>query len=134
MPPRKRKTGKDKVKPMFINLNAVLDQVKRDKGIPKEILVEAIESAMVSAARKKYGHDSILEAQYNEEIGEIELFQFRNVVETVTNPELEITLEAARKMDPDAQLGDELGEKIDANQFGRIAAQTAKQVIIQKLR
>lgn len=134
MPPRKRKTAKENIKSMFINLNAVLDQVKRDKGIPKEILVDAIESAMVSAARKKYGHDSILEAQYNEEVGEVELFQFRNVVETVANVELEITLGEAVKLDPEAQLGDELGEKIDSHQFGRIAAQTAKQVIIQKIR
>ncbi len=134
MPPRKRKTSKENVKSMFINLNAVLDQVKKDKGIPKEILVEAIESAMVSAARKKYGHNSELEAQYNEEMGEVELFQFHNVVEKVAEPEKEISLADARKLDSEAQLGDELGEKIDSHQFGRIAAQTAKQVIIQKLR
>src|SRR5262249_9503029 len=120
---------------MFINLNAVLDQVKRDKGIPKEILVDAIESAMVSAARKKYGHDAELEAQYNEELGEVELFQFRNVVEsTLENPATQITLAQAQKLDPEAQIGDELGEKLDSYQFGRIAAQTAKQVIIQKIR
>jgi N utilization substance protein A len=119
---------------MFINLNAVLDQVRKDKNIPKEILVEAIESAMVSAARRKYGHLSELEAQYNEEIGEVELFQFRNVVENVEEPETEISLPEAKKLDTEAQLGDELGEKIDSHQFGRIAAQTAKQVIIQRLR
>lgn len=134
MAPRKRKTAKKNVKSMFINLNAVLEQVRKDKGIPKEILIEAIESAMVSAARKKYGHEAELEAQYNEEIGEVELFQFHNVVEKVENPDTEITVENARKLDPEAQLGDELGEKIDSHQFGRIAAQTAKQVIIQKLR
>ncbi len=132
--PRKRKTSKENVKSMFINLNAVLDQVKRDKGIPREVLVEAIESAMVSAARKKYGYEAELEAQYNEEMGEVELFQFRNVVEEVLDISKEILLKDAVKLDPDAQLGDELGEKIDSQQFGRIAAQTAKQVIIQKLR
>ncbi|MFO1462282.1 MAG: transcription termination factor NusA [bacterium] len=134
MPPRKRKTAKENVKSMFINLNAVLDQVKRDKGIPREILVDAIETAMVSAARKKYGHDAELEAQYNEELGEVELFQFRNVVENVETPATQITLEEAVKLDPEAQVGDELGEKLDSYQFGRIAAQTAKQVIIQKIR
>jgi len=134
MPPRKRKTAKENVKSMFINLNAVLDQVKRDKGIPKEILIEAIESAMVSAARKKYGHDAELEAQYNEEMGEVELFQFHTVVEAVENPALQIELQKARKLDPEVEVGDALGEKIDSHQFGRIAAQTAKQVIIQKLR
>ena len=134
MPPRKRKTSKENVKSMFINLNAVLDQVKRDKGIPKEILIDAIETAMVSAARKKYGHDAELEAQYNEELGEVELFQFRNVVENIEVPATQITLPEAQKLDPEAQLGDELGEKLDSYQFGRIAAQTAKQVIIQKIR
>ncbi len=134
MPPRKRRTAKENVKSMFINMNAVLDQVKRDKGIPKEILVDAIESAMVSAARKKYGHDAELEAQYNEEMGEVELFQFHTVVEAVENPALQIQLDQARKLDPDVALGDALGEKIDSHQFGRIAAQTAKQVIIQKIR
>ncbi len=132
--PRKRKTAKENVKSMFINLNAVLDQVKRDKGIPKEILVDAIETAMVSAARKKYGHDAVLEAQYNEELGEVELFQFRTVAEAIENPALQITLDEAVKLDPEAQVGDELGEKLDSYQFGRIAAQTAKQVIIQKIR
>jgi len=134
MPPRKRKTAKKDVKSMFINLNAVLDQVRKDKGIPKEILIEAIESAMVSAARKKYGHTAELEAQYNESDGEIELFQFHNVVENVEDDSTQITVERAKKLDPEAELGDELGEKIDSHQFGRIAAQTAKQVIIQKLR
>ncbi len=134
MPPRKRKTAKKEVKSMFINLNAVLDQVRKDKGIPKEILVEAIESAMVSAARKRYGHEAELEAQYNEELGEVELFQFHNVVEEVDDDSTEISLVDARKLDPDAQIGDELGEKIDSHQFGRIAAQTAKQVIIQRIR
>jgi len=134
MAPRKRKTAKKDVKSMFINLNAVLDQVRKDKGIPKEILVEAIESAMVSAARKKYGHETELEAQYNEEIGEVELFQFHNVVEEVEDSSTQITVKDAKKLDPEAEAGDELGEKIDSHQFGRIAAQTAKQVIIQKLR
>lgn len=134
MAPKKRKTAKKDVKSMFINLNAVLDQVRKDKGIPKEILVEAIESAMVSAARRKYGHDAELEAQYNEDAGEVELFQFHNVVEEVEDPTTQITVKDAKKLDPEAQVGDELGEKIDSHQFGRIAAQTAKQVIIQKLR
>lgn len=134
MAPKKRKTAKKDVKSMFINLNAVMDQVRKDKGIPKEVIIDAIESAMVTAARRKYGQDAELEAQYNEEMEEVELFQFQNVVEEVENPEIEITLTEAKKLDPEAQIGDELGQKIDSQQFGRIAAQTAKQVIIQKLR
>ncbi|MCP5468575.1 MAG: transcription termination/antitermination protein NusA [Deltaproteobacteria bacterium] len=119
---------------MFINLNAVIEQVRKDKGISRDIVIDAVESAMVSAARRKYGHEAELEAQYNEEAGEVELFQFKNVVDEVEEPGLEMTLEEAHKLDPDAQVGDELGQKLDSHQFGRIAAQTAKQVIIQKIR
>ena len=68
---------------MFQNLSRVLDQVSRDKGIPKEMLTEAIEAAFLSAARKKWGHLGDLEAHYNEEVGEIELFQFKTAVEKV---------------------------------------------------
>ena len=66
--------------------------------------------AMVSAARKKYGHNTELEAQYNEEIGEVELFQFHNVVEKVEDPDKEISFKEAKKLDPEVQVGDELGE------------------------
>ncbi|MBL7685681.1 MAG: transcription termination/antitermination protein NusA, partial [Deltaproteobacteria bacterium] len=119
---------------MFINLNSVIEQVGKDKGIPKEVLIETIESAMLSAARRKYGIDVELEAHYNEDLGEVELFQFRQVVEIVENPETQISMNKAHELDPEATVGDSLGEKIDSNQFGRIAAQTAKQVIIQKVR
>ncbi len=134
MPPRKRKTAKAGVKSMFINMNSVLEQVGKDKGIPKEVLVDTIESAMLSAAKKKYGLLAELEAHYNEELGEVELFQFRQVTEIVETPETQISIKEAHKLDPEATLGDSLGEKLDSNQFGRIAAQTAKQVIIQKVR
>jgi len=134
MAAKKRKTAKEGVKSMFINLNSVLEQVGKDKGIPKETLIETIESAMLSAARKKYGLTAELEAHYNEELGEVELFQFKTVSEFVEDPDAQISLAAAQNLDSEASLGDSLGEKIDSNQFGRIAAQTAKQVIIQKVR
>jgi len=119
---------------MFQNLSRVLDQVSRDKGIPKEMLIEAIEAAFLSAARKKWGHLGDLEAHYNEEAGEIELFQFKTAVEKVEDENVELTLEEAHKLDPEAELGDSIGVKMDPTVFGRIAAQTAKQVIIQKVR
>ncbi len=134
MPAKKRKTAKEGVKSMFINMNSVLEQVGKDKGIPKEVLVEAIESAMLSAARRRYSPEVELEAHYNEELGEVELFMFRQVVEEVEDPDTEISISDANKLDPETVLGDSLGEKIDSNQFGRIAAQAAKQVIIQKVR
>lgn len=119
---------------MFHNLGRVLDQVGKEKGIPKEVLIEAIETAFLSAARKKWGHLGELEAQYNEESGEIELFQFKTIVEVVEDDNTQMTLEEGNKLDADAEVGDELGVKMDPSMFGRIAAQTAKQVIIQKVR
>ncbi len=130
----KRKKLESTKKGMFIDLDRVIDQVAKDKGIPREMLVETIEQAFLTAARKKWGQTSELEAQYNRENGEIELFQFKTVVDNVVEPNLEIVTTEAHEMDPEVEVGDSLGFKLDATIFGRIAAQTAKQVIIQKIR
>lgn len=119
---------------MFQDLNRVLEQVSKDKGIPRERLIEAIEAAFLTAARKKWGHLGDLEAHYNDENNEIELFQFKTAVEKVENPNIELDVQEARRLDPDTEVGDSLGVKMDPSVFGRIAAQTAKQVIIQKVR
>ncbi|NWF92020.1 MAG: transcription termination/antitermination protein NusA [Syntrophaceae bacterium] len=115
------------------NLNYVIEQVGKDKGIDRKVIIEALEQAVLTASRKKYGHQGEIEVRYNEEAGEVELFQFKQVVEEVANPSSEISLEEARKLDSEAQVGDSLGVKLDTD-FGRIGAQTAKQVIIQKVR
>jgi N utilization substance protein A len=115
------------------NLNYVIDQVGKDKGIDRKVIIEALEQAVLTASRKKYGHQGEIEVRYNEEAGEIELFQFKQVVEEVVNPSTEISLKEARALDNEAQIGDSLGVKLDTD-FGRIGAQTAKQVIIQKVR
>ncbi|RLB64716.1 MAG: transcription termination/antitermination protein NusA [Deltaproteobacteria bacterium] len=119
---------------MSSSLNFILDQVSKEKGIPKEILVEAIESAMVTASRKKLGPGRDIEARFNEETGDIELYEFVDVVEHPENSYTEISLEEAREFDAEAEYGDSLGLKLDTSEFGRIAAQTAKQVIMQKIR
>jgi N utilization substance protein A len=119
---------------MFQNLGKVLDQVSKDKGIPRDMLVGAVEDAFLSAARKKWGYLGDLEAHFNEDAGEIELFQFKTAVETLENENLEMQLDEARKLDPDVEPGDSIGVKMDPSVFGRIAAQTAKQVIIQKIK
>ena len=120
---------------MGVDLNSLLTQIGRDKGINREVLVEAVESAMLSAARKHYGHNLNLETKYNEESGEIEVIQFKTVVERVEDEGTQVSLQEARRdYDPDAMVGDELGKKLDTEMLGRIAAQTAKQVIIQKVR
>ncbi|MFP4388755.1 MAG: NusA N-terminal domain-containing protein, partial [Desulfococcaceae bacterium] len=116
------------------DIKRVIDQISRDKGIESHILVRAVEEALKSAAKKKYGNRIDIEVKYNEDIGEIEVFQFKEVVETVEDPELEISLEDGLQMDPECELGDSLGYKMDTTHFGRIAAQSAKQVIIQKMK
>ncbi len=115
------------------NLNYVIEQVGKDKGIDRKVIIEALEQAVLTASRKKYGHQGEIEVHYNEEVGEVELFQFKQVAEEVTNPSTEISFEEARELDNEAQVGDSLGVKLDTD-FGRIGAQTAKQVIIQKVR
>lgn len=120
---------------MLSDLKRIIDQISRDRGFDKTLLIEAIEEAVQSAARKKFGSRREIEVRYNEEYGEVEVFQFRNVVEEAEDEQTEISLADAQKLDPDVQLGDELGEKMeDISDLGRIAAQSAKQVIIHKMK
>ena len=116
------------------NLKHIIDQIVKEKGIDRDIVVEALEQAVLSAANKKYRNTRDLEAHYNPEVGEVELFEFVTVVDEVMDSYKEIDLEEAREIDPDVEVGDSLGMKMDASGFTRIAAQTAKQVIIQKVR
>ncbi len=118
----------------MVNLNHIIDQVVKDKGIDRGILVEALESAVLSAANKKYRNTRELEAHFNDEMGEVELFEFVTVVDEVLDSYKEIDLQEAREIDPEVEVGDSLGMKMDASNFSRIAAQTAKQVIIQRVR
>jgi len=119
---------------LISEIKRVVDQVSRDKGIEKQILIKAIEEALKSAARKKYGNKIEIEIQYSEETGEIEVFQFKEVVEVVTDGITQISVEEGHKLDPECEIGDSMGTKMDTTTFGRIAAQSAKQVIIQKMK
>lgn len=120
---------------MLSELSRIIDQISRDKGINRQLLVDGLEEAVMQAARKKFGQRRDMEVRFNEELGEIELFQFRTVVEVVQDDQTEITLDDAQALDPDVELGDDLGSKMpDVSDLGRIAAQSAKQVIIQKMK
>ncbi|MFH0780373.1 MAG: transcription termination factor NusA [Pseudomonadota bacterium] len=120
---------------MLSDLKRIIDQISRDRGFDKTLLIEAIEEAVQSAARKKFGSRREIEVRYNEEYGEVEVFQFRNVVEEALDDQTEISLVDAIKLDPEVQIGDELGEKMEnISDLGRIAAQSAKQVIIHKMK
>lgn len=119
---------------MAQNLNFIIEQVGKDKGIARQVIIDALENAVLMASRKKYGPQREMEAHYNEEIGEVELFQFVEVVEEVEDSLTQISQDEARALDSDSEIGDSLGVKLDTSDFGRIAAQTAKQVIIQRVR
>jgi len=121
---------------LFSDLAKVIDQVGKDKGIDKDVIIDAVKQAMLVAARKKYGTYREIEAQYNEETGEVELYEFKEVVERekFIDEEVEIPLDEALKLDPGAQLDDSIGIKLESGDLGRIAAQTAKQIILQKVR
>ncbi len=119
---------------MISDLARLIDVVHREKNIPRDSLIEVLEQAMVAAARKKFGPNREIEAEYNPDLGEVELFEFRTVVEEIEDEDLHILLEQARHADPDCEVGDSLGIKMNVEDLGRIAAQTAKQVIIQKIR
>ncbi len=116
------------------DLEKVLDQGGKDKGIDKNLLIGAIEEALLTVARRQYGARKEIEAKYNPDVGEVELYEFKTVVETVSDKDKEISQAEAHKMDPDVTLGDSVGIKIDASYLSRIAAQTAKQVLLQKVR
>src|ERR1700675_4907353 len=120
---------------MSVDLNRVIEQVSKEKGIDKTIVVNAVEEMMHAAARRTFGPDRNIESRFNPEIGEIELFEIKTVVEQVGNPLLEETVDEARaKYDPEAEVGDEILIKLDTATMGRIAAQAAKQNLIQHIR
>nr|HPI41368.1 transcription termination factor NusA [Pseudobdellovibrionaceae bacterium] len=121
---------------IFSDLAKVIEQVGKDKGIERQLVIDAVIQAMLVAARKKYGTYREIEASYNEESGEVELFEFKEVVtaEKFVDDEVEIPMEQAKKLDPNVQLGEFIGIKMGTGDLGRIAAQTAKQIIMQKVR
>ena len=119
---------------MVSDLKKVIDQVSREKGVDPAVLIGALEEAVKAAARKKFGTEYDLEVIYNDEMGEVEAFEFKEVVAKVENTHLEISLEEALELDSETEIGDSLGIKMDPDTFGRIAAQSAKQVIMQRLK
>lgn len=120
---------------MFItDIKRVIDQVSREKGIEPEVLINTLKEAIVSAARKNIGPRADIEVHYDEKSGDVEVFHFKEVVEEVEYADSELTLEEGYEYDPECEIGDSLGIRIDTEEFGRIAAQSAKQVIIQKMR
>lgn len=118
----------------FSELGRVIEQLGKDRGIKKEFIVGAIEQAFLVTARKKFGIQGEYEARYNETDGEVEIYQYKNVVEKVRDSIVEIDFDAAKKLDEGCEVGDQLGLKIENPGFSRVDIQTAKQIIFQKVR
>ncbi|WP_319466150.1 transcription termination factor NusA [uncultured Pseudodesulfovibrio sp.] len=115
-------------------LKKAIDQISKDRGIDRDLLVDTLEEAVRSAVARKYGETMDIEVAFNEDNGEIEVFEFKVVVEEVHDPISEISLEDAEEHDPNARIDDEMGFPVKVEDLGRIAAQSAKQVIIQRMR
>src|SRR5881397_1111955 len=112
----------------------VADTVARDKGIDRDEVLEAMEQAIQKAGRSKYGQEYDIRAEIDWRNGEIRLLRFREVVETIENEATQIALAAAQRLNGEAEIGDFITDPLPPIDFGRIAAQTAKQVIVQKVR
>ncbi len=111
-----------------------IDQICREKGIEKEKVVAALEVALLTAAKKKFGQGDNIQVDIDTETGEISIVRKKTITENVVDARTEISLDEAREIDEDAEMGDEIGSLIDMEEFGRIAAQSAKQIICQKVR
>ena len=119
---------------MNLDFIQALDDIEKNKGIPKELLLEATEAALISAYKKHFGSSQNVRIEINEEVGGVKVFSHQRVVEEPEDENLEISLEEARKIDPECELDDYLEQEVTPSNFGRIAAQTAKQVVIQRIR
>jgi N utilization substance protein A len=112
----------------------IADAVSREKGVSKEAVIDAMEQAIQVAGRRKYGHEQNIRAEIDRKNGAISLYRVRTVVEAIENDHTELLLKDAKKIAGDVEVGDEIKDILPPIDFGRVAAQTAKQVILQKVR
>lgn len=121
---------------MSLELKKAIDQISKDKGLDRGMLIDTLEEAVRTSVLRRFSEDMDVEVNYDDETGDIEVFQFKIVVEDgdVANDVTQIALADARVHDPSVQLDDEMGFRVQISDLGRIAAQSAKQVIIQRMR
>ena len=110
-----------------------LDNIVKEKNIDKNVVIEAMELALTSAYKKNYGKSNG-KAKVNPETGDIKVYSYLTVVEEVADPETEISLEDAKKKNEHLEIGDTIDTEVTPKDFGRVAASTAKQVVVQKIR
>ncbi|MCL2859091.1 MAG: transcription termination factor NusA [Oscillospiraceae bacterium] len=118
----------------YKELIAAMDELEKEKGIEKAYLIEALETALITAYKKSIDSDVNVKVSIEEETGEMHLFIIKTVVKEVEKPDFEISLEDAKKIKKKYKLGEEVYIEIIPEEFGRIAAQTAKQIVIQKIK
>ncbi|HML38745.1 MAG TPA: transcription termination factor NusA [Bacillota bacterium] len=111
-----------------------VEELEKEKEISKDLLIEAIESALVSAYKKNYGTSQNVRVNIDRETGDIDVFMRKDIVEEVEDEQLEVSIEDAREIDPKYEVGDVIEKQVTPRDFGRIAAQTAKQVVVQRIR
>lgn len=119
---------------MGIELKKAIDQISKDKGLDRAMLISTLEEAVRTSVERKYGEDLDIEVSFDEESGDINVFQFKIVVKDPEDDTTQISLEEAKALDPSVQLDDEVGFRLKIEDLGRIAAQSAKQIIIQRMR
>ena len=117
-----------------LELLQIADAVAREKAIDKQIVIAAMADAIQKAARSRYGQETNIRADINPNTGEMKLQRLMEVVENAEDYARQISLASARERNPDRQVGDLIAEQLPPMDFGRIAAQSAKQVIVQKVR
>ena len=117
-----------------LELLQIADAVAREKSIDREIVIDAMQDAIQKAARSRYGNETEVRAEIDGKTGEIRLNRLLTVVEEMDNPAIEILLQDAQLRNPAARVGDFIADPLPPLDFGRIAAQSAKQVIVQKVR
>ncbi|MEK6623450.1 MAG: transcription termination factor NusA, partial [Bdellovibrionota bacterium] len=118
----------------FSELGRVIEALGKDRGIDRSVVVKAIEQAFLVTARKKFGIQGEYETRYNDGDSDVEIYQYKNVVDKVRDPILEICLGDAKALDQEAEIGDQIGIRIENPNFSRVDVQTAKQIIFQKVR
>ncbi|MDF2653638.1 MAG: nusA [Bacillota bacterium] len=111
-----------------------VEELEKEKEISKDLLIEAIESALVSAYKKNYGTSQNVRVNIDRDTGDIDVFMRKDIVEVVVDPFVEVSIEEAREIDPKYEVGDVIEKQVTPRDFGRIAAQTAKQVVVQRIR
>ncbi len=119
---------------MSLELKKSIDHISKERRIDRDILIDTLEEAVRTAVNKKFNNKLDIEVNFNEENGEIEVYQFKIVLNQIEDPDTEISYSDAKKIDPNVTLEDELGFRLHIEDLGRIAAQSAKQVIIQRMR